>query len=250
MDRVEAGGIAGDVVHVHAPLAVLAQRPRACGDLLIVRHDRAGISERAEVLGGIEAERSGEPARTGSASVTARTVRLAGVFDDRESVTLGRSPERDQVGHLTVEMDGQDEPRSRSHRVLGGGWIEGVVPLADVHQYRLPACLWLGGSFRDRLRVYVDGRPLADLRYYVNGGGHYTSLGSALLSRGAHSVILRLSGPDLHPGSGGYPFGMGPIVLSHEPDDLSIESVVPDRATTLCNRRLDWVDAFGPPMPQ
>jgi hypothetical protein len=105
--------------------------------------------------------------------------------------------------------------------------------------------LWVGGSFRNRLRVDADGQPVADLRHYVNDGAAYSRLGSVVLAPGRPVVRLRVGGPDLHPGSGGYPLGLGPIVVSRDFDDLPVESVAPSRARMLCNRRLDWVEVLG-----
>lgn len=105
--------------------------------------------------------------------------------------------------------------------------------------------LWVGGSFRGRLRAYVDGRLVGDLRHFLNDGGAYSRLGRVVLAPGRHVVLLRVGGPDLHPGSGGYPLGLGPLVLSRDLGDLPVESVAPSRARTLCNQRLDWVEALS-----
>jgi hypothetical protein len=58
--------------------------------------------------------------------------------------------------------------------------------------------------------------------------------------------MLRLSPPDLHPGSGGQPFGLGPLVLSRaEAARSRIVQVPPGSAERLCGRRWDWVEALG-----
>jgi len=106
--------------------------------------------------------------------------------------------------------------------------------------------LWLGGSFRNRLRLYVDGRPVADLRNHVNGGGVYSRLGRVVLAPGRHIVLLRVGGPDLHPGSGGYPFGMGPLLMSATAASPAVRFVSPDTSRSLCGKRLDWIEALGP----
>jgi hypothetical protein len=107
--------------------------------------------------------------------------------------------------------------------------------------------LWVGGSFRDRLRVYADGRPVAALRYYVNGGAAYTRLGRVLLTPGRHVVLMRVGGPGLHPGSGGYPLGMGPLLMSTTTAVGSpVTFVDPTSARSLCGKRLDWIEALGP----
>jgi hypothetical protein len=106
--------------------------------------------------------------------------------------------------------------------------------------------LWLGGSFRSRLRVYVDDKLVASTRGYANDGSHYAPLGTAALRRGKHPVRIRADGPGLRPGSGGYPFGMGPLVLSRgTAADATVLSVAPADARSLCGKRLDWVEAFA-----
>jgi hypothetical protein len=103
--------------------------------------------------------------------------------------------------------------------------------------------IWLGGSFRDALEVSVDGRRASSLRHQLNNQGQYTPLGEADLSAGRHTVTLRFSGADLRPGSGGPPFGIGPLVLSTATSNLPVTVVRPAYGRSLCGRRLDWVEA-------
>jgi hypothetical protein len=105
---------------------------------------------------------------------------------------------------------------------------------------------WLGGSFRDRIRLLVDGRAVADMRHWINNAGEYTPFGSAVLTHGAHNVVLEYQGPDLHPGSGGAQFGFGPLVLSRDDDDAPVAIVRSADARTLCGSNLDWVEALEP----
>jgi hypothetical protein len=104
--------------------------------------------------------------------------------------------------------------------------------------------VWLGGSFRGRLRLYVDGRLVADARDRLTGTG-YEPLGSAALRAGPHRLVLRYGGIDLHPGSGGFQFGLGPLVLSRGPEDVPVLYVPSALAETLCGRTLDWVEALA-----
>ena len=120
-----------------------------------------------------------------------------------------------------------------------------VLTSVDVGR-RARYVLWVGGSFRNRLRVEADGQPVADLRHYVNDGAAYSRLGSVVLAPGRHVVRLRVGGPDLHPGSGGYPFGLGPLVMSTAiAADTPVTFVEPKNARSLCGKRLDWIDALG-----
>jgi hypothetical protein len=105
--------------------------------------------------------------------------------------------------------------------------------------------LWLGGSFRSRLRLYIDGRLVADARDRLTGAG-YEALGNAVLTAGGHRLVLRYDGADLHPGSGGVQFGLGPVILSRGPEDIPVVYVPSAAARGLCGRDLDWIEALGP----
>jgi hypothetical protein len=104
---------------------------------------------------------------------------------------------------------------------------------------------WLGGSFRGRLRLYLDGLLVGDARDRLVVSS-YAPLGSTVLAPGDHRLLLRYDGADLHPGSGGYQFGLGPLLLTRGPEDAPVAEVPSARATALCGRYLDWVEALGP----
>ncbi|MDP9243515.1 MAG: hypothetical protein M3O77_00350 [Chloroflexota bacterium] len=129
-----------------------------------------------------------------------------------------------------------------------GGVIPGGAGMLQTSA-RVPATgrygLWLGGSFRDRLEILVDGRRVGTVRDQLNYSGQYTPFGVADLGPGSHVVMLRYSGPDLQPGSGGPQFAMGPLVLSTASADLPVTYVQPTAARMLCGRALDWVEAVG-----
>jgi hypothetical protein len=59
-------------------------------------------------------------------------------------------------------------------------------------------------------------------------------------------VRMHLSRTDLRPGSGGYPFGLGPVVLATTTAaDVPVTFVDAADARSLCGRRLDWVEAVS-----
>jgi hypothetical protein len=105
--------------------------------------------------------------------------------------------------------------------------------------------LWLGGSFRRRLELSVDGQRVADARDQLNRPGEYTPLGDVELRAGLHQVALRYSAANLSPGSGGPPFPLGPLVLSRYTDELRVTYVQPSNALSLCGKSLDWLEALG-----
>jgi hypothetical protein len=104
---------------------------------------------------------------------------------------------------------------------------------------------WLRGSFRDRLELDVDGRFVEGHRNQLNTSGQYTLLGSVPLARGTHRITLRYGGPDLHPGSGGAQFPIGPLILSTTTADRPVTYVSPRAARSLCGKNLDWVEAVA-----
>lgn len=105
--------------------------------------------------------------------------------------------------------------------------------------------VWLGGSFLARLSLSVDGRTLATSRHQLNWPRQYTPMGAVDLGPGLHRLTLTYGGPDLHPGSSGNPqFGIGPVVLSRVTADLPVSYVEPARASSLCSKRLDWIEAL------
>jgi hypothetical protein len=103
--------------------------------------------------------------------------------------------------------------------------------------------VWVGGSVRPEVELYVDGEPAGTVRHELNNGGQYVWLGEAELEPGVHRVELRFGGPDLHPGSGGAPPPIGPLALtSAEAADAELVSVAPRDARRLCGRAWDWIE--------
>ena len=123
----------------------------------------------------------------------------------------------------------------------GSGALETNMTVAQNGRYSI----WLGGSFRDRVLLYMDGQQVANAHDYLNGGPHYTPMGSVNLNAGTHHVTLRYSGPDFHPGSAGFQFGLGPLVLSRNVDDVPVEYVPASEASSLCGKYLDWIEVVS-----
>jgi hypothetical protein len=123
----------------------------------------------------------------------------------------------------------------------GEGTVEVSVDVRRAGTYRI----WLGGAFRDRIDLSVDGRHVARRRNQLDHFGQYTQLAEQELGPGAHRLTLRYGGPDFHPGSGGPQFAMGPLVLAQTTADLPVIRVPSRQARSLCGRNLDWAEALG-----
>jgi hypothetical protein len=105
---------------------------------------------------------------------------------------------------------------------------------------------WIGGSFKGALELRVDGRDVSRERHQLSHTGPYQPLGEVQLARGPHRITLRYTEGNLHPGSGGRPFPLGPLLVGQGDAQRSISFVAPADARSLCGRRLDWVEAVIP----
>jgi hypothetical protein len=123
----------------------------------------------------------------------------------------------------------------------GPGRLEVDVNLTGAGRF----ALWLGGSFRGHLELAVDGTAVWSARHQLSTFGEYTPLGEVRLPAGVHRLTLRYGGADLHPGSAGGAFPLGPLVLSQGDADRPVTYVQPANARVLCRKSLDWVEALG-----
>jgi hypothetical protein len=108
--------------------------------------------------------------------------------------------------------------------------------------------IWLGGSVRPQVDLLVDGRAVGSVRHELNNEGQYVLLGQTTLDRGTHTIGVRFHGSDLHPGSGGGPRPIGPLVVNSQEAAETGDSVSyypSGRAAELCGARWDWVEALS-----
>ncbi len=126
---------------------------------------------------------------------------------------------------------------------VGAGAVNGraIVPRDTTYG------IWLGGTFKSGLRVFVDGKPVASARGVLEWEP-FVRVGQVRLSAGTvHQVRIVYDAPSLlHAGSGGFESGFGPLVLSDESGREPVTFLPPARARSLCGRYLDWVEALGP----
>ena len=97
------------------PLCALSKIAELAGParyFRVVRRDRSAVSEAAEVLARIEAERCCDPGRACPVSVPRGAVGLARVLDELQAVACGDATGASHVRHLTVEVHGHEEPRT------------------------------------------------------------------------------------------------------------------------------------------
>ncbi len=153
------------------------------------------------------------------------------------------------VSSVVVSLADTDYPESWSvpgsefaPRPTGSGSFTVDIRLNRPDEYEF----WLGESIRPRAELFVDGEAIGTVRHELNNFGQYTALGTTALDPGIHQVELRLSGPDLGPGSGGVSDPVGPLVLSGtEAADSRLVEVKAAEAESLCGREWDWIEVAG-----
>jgi hypothetical protein len=124
----------------------------------------------------------------------------------------------------------------------GPGRIEDSVAVPRRGRYGV----WIGGAFRGRVELSVDGRVTRIARHELSHAGPWIPMGSATLGAGLHRVALDYEEGSLHPGSGGQAFALGPVALAPETINGPVIRVPATKARRLCDKRLDWIEALGP----
>jgi hypothetical protein len=133
------------------------------------------------------------------------------------------------------------EPGSPDLVPHGAGSLALEVPAPRSGRYDV----YLQGSVRNRLNVFVDGAEVGSVEQQLNAAKQFLYLGSVQLDRGSHEVVLLQDGPSLGPGSGGPSEPIGPLVLSPTEDEDPVVRRVPTAAAdSLCGRQLDWIEAL------
>ena len=108
--------------------------------------------------------------------------------------------------------------------------------------------VWVGGTFRSRIDVSIDGRQLGHARNELTWPLNFVQLGATQLKRGRHTFRITYASPSLlRPGSGQSRFdlGLGPFAIAKGTEDQPITYVAPGDARTLCGKSLDWVEALS-----
>src|SRR5262249_38584983 len=114
---------------------VVAQHTQLLGELDIVGRDGATIAKRAQVLAGVETKCSGMGQGTGAAPFVARTMRLAGVFEDEEVVASRNLHYRVHRPRLTIKVTGDEGVRVGCDARLNRRGIEQVGLGISFHKH-------------------------------------------------------------------------------------------------------------------
>ncbi len=106
--------------------------------------------------------------------------------------------------------------------------------------------VFLGGSTRGTATVSVDGVEIGSDSAEINNNGQYIEIGPADLEAGVRKVTVEYErGGLLTPGGRTTPgFPLGPLVFASASAPDRLIEVEASNYRELCDRRLDWVEAF------
>ena len=104
--------------------------------------------------------------------------------------------------------------------------------------------VFVGGSARGKVTLEIGGIPMGSVRNRLNNNAQYIEFGKFQLGAGRQEATMTYErGGDLRPATGGYPFGLGPIIVSPVQNRTQVTSLPASQATELCGQRLDWIEA-------
>jgi len=121
----------------------------------------------------------------------------------------------------------------------GGSAVSFVLPRPGRYS------IWVGGSTRERIATVVDGRIVATADPQLDNDGQYVELAQVVLSAGRHSLALRRERAWWRPGEDAPDYGTGPLAISATDPRRQLVVLPRSRASELCGRSLDWVEALG-----
>lgn len=101
--------------------------------------------------------------------------------------------------------------------------------------------VWVGGSFRRTVEVAVGGTATT-VSPRIDHAGQYTPVVERYLDGRTHRLRFRLLSEAWRPGTRSAQLPSGPLVLAAATPTSTV-SVPPEKARSLCGRRLDWVAA-------
>jgi len=105
--------------------------------------------------------------------------------------------------------------------------------------------VFLGGSARGEVSLEIGGIEVGSIRNRLNNNAQYIEFDRTELAAGEQEFKMTYEkGGVLRPAVGGYPFGLGPVVVSPVQDQAPVVSVPASQARELCGQRLDWIEAL------
>jgi hypothetical protein len=151
-------------------------------------------------------------------------------------------PVRVPLGGLALPSDWEVGGEGAYVTPNSSGTAEGSFSVEESGDYGV----WLGGSPRGDVGIEIDGEGVGSSGPELDHADSYREVGSVELEPGRHEIAFTYDeASPLAPGVGGEAFPLGPLLLSPTTAaDARVEMVDPSKASSLCGRPLDWVEAL------
>ncbi|HMT06108.1 MAG TPA: hypothetical protein PKD76_11250 [Solirubrobacterales bacterium] len=131
------------------------------------------------------------------------------------------------------------DPVNMTLTPLSNGTASGTVDVPEAGRYRV----WVGGASRGKVSVEIGGEEAGSARGLLNNNAQFIKLDQLDLQPGSLPVAMSYErGGILRPATGGYPFGIGPVILQPV-GEPQVTTVSPGDAQQLCGKSLDWIEA-------
>ncbi|MBK8294348.1 MAG: hypothetical protein IPK93_06105 [Solirubrobacterales bacterium] len=146
------------------------------------------------------------------------------------------------VGKITTYPDGWiPDPANGTVTPTSDGTASATIDVPSSGEYDV----FVGGSARGKVTLGIGGIPMGSIRNRLNNNAQYIEFGKFDLGTGPQEAVLKYEqGGALRPATGGYPFGLGPVVVSPVRNGTKVTSLPASQAGRLCGQRLDWIEAL------
>jgi hypothetical protein len=183
----------------------------------------------------------GSPGDPGEVPPCTRIAAVASRAGPGGAVAAAPAAETASAAFTEFPTDWVPDPDAGTVTPLSDGTAKAEVTLPSTGQWQV----WLGGSARGEVSVTVNGVEAGSLRGRLNNNSQFFELDQLPLEGGVQRIEVAYSQGGLpRPGTGAYPFGLGPVVLSQAGIENSVIRLPASRFTELCGQRLDWVEAL------
>ena len=133
------------------------------------------------------------------------------------------------------------DPASGTFTPTSDGTATGEITVPYSGEWQV----WIGGSARGRVTVTIGGVEAGSASRQLNNDAQFIELDAVSLGAGTQPVEVGYEQLGLpRPGTGAYPLGLGPVMLTPVGLRDSVISLPPGRFRELCGQRLDWVAAL------
>ena len=179
-----------------------------------------------------------QPSEVPACQVVAGVAAQAG----RDGFVVGAPRAENAVStFIDVPPDWVPDPAVGSVTPLSDGTASGTIVIPESRPYTV----FVNGSARGEVSVAINGDEVGSARNRLNNNAQYIELDTRDFTAGQQTITLTYErGSALRPATGGYPFGLGPVVLAPAGDQALVTRVPASDYRQLCGQRLDWLEAL------